>query len=377
MRRAASSILLTVVMVALPSLGQEADQFIEAQVDGRTEELQIDVDTGDLATTGPIWWRRQISVLGPDYVRLHVRISAPPAADAVLVVRGGGSELQYALSTEGSDEFWTGIVLGGNVGLSLMGPSRPVDLELEIDQITMQVDSGEALSTWGEENETKGINHASVPEEVRALGLPVAKLVFQSEGKPRTCTGFLVSMDALLTNEHCVHSAEACDSLDAIFGYEHDAAGRITLGKQFKCAAYSTENSNHDLDATLITLVGEPGGTYGHVSLWAGDPDPDSPLVIIQHPEGKRKQVSFVNCRAMDVPAEGRKPDFDFTHTCDTAGGSSGSPVFNSDGELVGLHHYGFADDDVSTWTENRAVRWTLLRAWMEGRLIELGPEAN
>ena len=61
----------------------------------------------------------------------------------------------------------------------------------------------------------------------------------------------------------------------------------------------------------------------------------------------------------------GRGTGTDFTHTCDSAGGSSGAPVFDAEGHLVGLHHYGFAEAQVQEWTENRAVRLERIRNWV------------
>jgi V8-like Glu-specific endopeptidase len=87
--------------------------------------------------------------------------------------------------------------------------------------------------------------------------------------------------------------------------------------------------------------------------------------MVIQHPGGEPKQVSFIACEAIQDPVDGRGPETDFTHTCDTAGGSSGAPVFDLQGRLVGLHHYGFAEGQIEAWRENRAVRFNRLRGWM------------
>ena len=77
-------------------------------------------------------------------------------------------------------------------------------------------------------------------------------------------------------------------------------------------------------------------------------------LFIIQHPAGETKQISMNECAVSRPVADGRAAATDFAHTCDTLGGSSGSPVFTTDGRLVGLHHYGRG---VGYWNENRAVR--------------------
>jgi hypothetical protein len=39
---------------------------------------------------------------------------------------------------------------------------------------------------------------------------------------------------------------------------------------------------------------------------------------------------------------DGGPTDTDFTHNCDTEGGSSGAPIFTEQGALVGIHHLGF-----------------------------------
>src|SRR5262249_41712879 len=56
-------------------------------------------------------------------------------------------------------------------------------------------------------------------------------------------------------------------------------------------------------------------------------------VTIVQHPEGQKKQVALRDNRIVDVFDE-------FLHyEADTQPGSSGSPVFNDQWELVALHH--------------------------------------
>ena len=56
-------------------------------------------------------------------------------------------------------------------------------------------------------------------------------------------------------------------------------------------------------------------------------------ITIVQHPEGQKKQVALRDNRVVDVLD-------DFLHyEADTQPGSSGSPVFNDQWELVALHH--------------------------------------
>jgi len=63
-------------------------------------------------------------------------------------------------------------------------------------------------------------------------------------------------------------------------------------------------------------------------------------VTIIQHPEGKRKQIALRENQVVDMLD-------DFAHyRTDTAPGSSGSPVFNDQWEIVALHHSGVPKKD-------------------------------
>lgn len=234
-----------------------------------------------------------------------------------------------------------------------------------VDKISYEAETGVPFSIWGGENETRHVHDEAVPEIVHRLMQPVAKLVFQSDALPKTCTGFLIAEDTLLTNQHCINNAEACASLAVVFGYEYGPDNRIRFGEQFTCAGFEPNRSSFELDATLVQLNGSPGLTYGAVDVAATDAEIAGPLIIIQHPGGEPKQVSFIACEALQDPVDGRGPETDFTHTCDTAGGSSGAPVFDQEGRLVGLHHYGFAEGQIEAWTENRAVKFNRLHGWM------------
>jgi len=347
--------------------GASEAQLLEAHVDGRIEPLSIAAGPPDFATAGPVWWRGSVTRFGEGFVRLHLSVEAsgdpPPAIVGVEGDRGG--LFSYAVSDIGSEGIWSGLLPSGTILVSLLGLERPEGLRLAVDRILIESQTGTLFSTWGGVDETLHVNDPAVPESIRALAGPVARLSFVRGGLPRSCTGFLVADAAILTNEHCVADAESCRSMVAIFGYEYDGSNRLSFGKQFRCLAAAAIRTSFDLDAALVTLDGPAGVTFGRVALAEADAAPAAPLVVIQHPGGDPKQVSFINCGVLASPVDGRGTASDVAHSCDTAGGSSGAPVFDAAGHVVALHHYGFAEGQVDDWTDNRAVLGSRIRAWL------------
>jgi len=87
-------------------------------------------------------------------------------------------------------------------------------------------------------------------------------------------------------------------------------------------------------------------------------------VTIVQHPNGQPKQIALRENQIIDV-----LENFLHYHT-DTAPGSSGSPLFNDQWEVVGLHHSGvprrdsegrILTRDDTLWTSamgDAAIRW-------------------
>jgi S1-C subfamily serine protease len=213
-----------------------------------------------------------------------------------------------------------------------------------------------------------------VPDKIRALSGSVALLSFFDAQIPRTCSGFLIGPDILVTNEHCIRSEENCSTMAALFGERRNGQGTES-GPQAYCVAWKPLQSSFELDLTVIRLTASPGPEYGVIPLPDDPPPPAGALAIIQHAGDFPQQVSILDCVAGAAPVAGRVSDTDFTHTCDTAKGSSGSPVLNEDGVLVGVHHFGFNDAQGSAWTENRGVIGNLAIEWLAGQALTLSDE--
>ncbi len=161
-------------------------------------------------------------------------------------------------------------------------------------------------------------------------------------------TGFLISPNLLITNNHVFEKAnDAVNSL-AEFNFQYDTNGKPTETSIFTFDASKFFYTNKDLDFSIVfvnPLTEEKNkklSDYGFLKLSS---DQNKALIseyvsIIQHPAGQYKQIAI---RENQVQA---KDDSFITYSTDTAQGSSGSPVFNDQWQVVALHHSGVPKKD-------------------------------
>lgn len=187
-------------------------------------------------------------------------------------------------------------------------------------------------------------------------------------------TAFLVGPDVCVTNYHVLEpviaGAVAASQVIVRFDYKRSADGVVrNKGTKYRlldddCLMDSSPPSPVDLlvnpagrlpqpdqlDYAVFRLAGEPGeDPVGGAS--AGPQAPkrgwidsvatteqfisNSTMFVLQHPSGEPLKLAFADVIGMN--GNGTR----VRHRVDTAGGSSGSPCFNRNLELVALHHGG------------------------------------
>lgn len=362
-------------MLGVPAAAQEAP-VLEANRAGAVREVEMRFDASTPRPSGSrVIWRRQVAEAGTSYLRLHLRREGAPFPDAARlhIFPDGGERVLLELNDVPEDGLWTGILPGASATLAIESAAAPPsDAVFFVDRLLGQSSEPALFSTHGE-LQLQDILAAEVPEDVRRLSGPVALLSFFDAQIPRTCSGFLIEPDLLVTNEHCIRSEENCSTMAALFGYRRSGTG-TEFGPQVHCAGWTAMQSSFELDLTVIRLTDAPGPEFGVVPLPDDPRSPEGPLTIVQHAGDFPQQVSIIDCAAVAAPVAGRVSDTDFTHTCDTAKGSSGSPVFDQDGVLVGVHHFGFNDVQGSEWSENRGVLGNVAVEWLAEQ-VDTGSE--
>ena len=172
-----------------------------------------------------------------------------------------------------------------------------------------------------------------------AQGLKVARSVayigVRTSEESWSGSGFLVTSNLLLTNNHVIPNADVLTNTLFRFNYEENFFGEAQTPSEYRAKLNGIFHTNKDLDYTIVELEGEPGIKWGCLPLATKDIRRNSRVNIIQHPMGRPKEISFQNNFVEYVGGNAVQ------YVTSTLPGSSGSPVFNDGWEVVALHHAG------------------------------------
>ncbi|WP_025117128.1 trypsin-like serine peptidase [Lysinibacillus fusiformis] len=178
-------------------------------------------------------------------------------------------------------------------------------------------------------------------------------------------SGFLVANDLLLTNNHVFPDAQTADNAEVLFNYEQDIYNHPKNSDEYLCNSEEFFYTNKELDYSLVSLnrkrngdgtfIDLPGSKWGFISLLRNlTIDLGISVNIIQHPRMRQKEVAFKNNFLQKIDGDRHF----IKYTTDTEPGSSGSPAFNDNWDLIALHHAsGDPDpDNPEQWLNNEGV---------------------
>ena len=169
-------------------------------------------------------------------------------------------------------------------------------------------------------------------------------------------TGFLIGHGYLMTNNHVLDNVKDAKKSIAEFDFEQ--------GKQSRRIAIDPNRffiTDKELDFTIVACSQQGIADIKPLPLTRNPATVTryERVNIIQHPEGLPKKVALHDNKVIRVM------DKVIRYRTDTAPGSSGSPVFNNEWELIALHHAGWKDD-INTAT-NEGIRASAIVAHLLG----------
>ncbi len=204
-------------------------------------------------------------------------------------------------------------------------------------------------------------------------------------------TGFLISKDLMMTNNHVIPTVAFAKKVVIQFNYQYTLDGSSIIppdSYELDPDDFFLTNSVSALDFTIVrvrpfarpTTLNDstlkkndsdptvyPGDRYGFISLSNNFLYSVGQLAnIIQHPLGQPKQIAIHEGNLVAVHEN------HLSYTTDTEPGSSGSPVFNNRWQIIALHHSaGSRDTTTHQWTSNEGIRIDKIIAFLNKNLSE------
>ncbi|MCB9611795.1 MAG: trypsin-like peptidase domain-containing protein [Sandaracinus sp.] len=158
------------------------------------------------------------------------------------------------------------------------------------------------------------------------------------------CTGTLIDDDLILTASHCVPTQEFCDDLAIVFDYHYAAEGRLEeIGPEDVYTCTSIEVISYLRDQAIIRLDREVEAPHQPATVRKGEDliRAGERLSVLSHGLGLPLKVDDAS-EMGPIRPEGIDT---FYYSSDVFGGSSGAPILDRRGEVIGVVSRGPAPD--------------------------------
>lgn len=305
-------------------------------------------------------WTASIESPGAVGLRIHFSGLVLPD-DATLTIAGlTGDAFSYSgRGPDGTGEFWSNTIRGDKVNLTVDYAGRNLGsvlqaLRLAIPEIgpisprfpISQPEAGNELCGY---NEACVVNASCLSESpVADAKKAVAMILFISGPYQYICSGGLIANGStgrdnayFMTANHCLSSGSEASTVEAYFDFT-TACGTCndTLDTEPRVLGSTVTASSRTSDYTMLRLTSAP--STATFLRWNSNPVASShgtALYRISHPSGAPQAFSKHTVDTQK-PTCRSWPRGNWIYSTDvigaTEGGSSGSPVVNGAGELVG-----------------------------------------
>ena len=320
--------------------------------------------TGQWSTLpdGTRLWMFDLEVPGAKAVRVHFsEFDLPGGARLLLYGEGEGRPDVYTgRGPFGKGQFWAAAVPGEVVHFQYQAPGgaqgQPVIAFDEISHIYNQP-SPDDLLAWVQDSDARdggGYSPMWLPceEDVNCHAVnttardAVGLIEFVDEQGSKQCSGALLAdsdpntyAGYFLTANHCLDTQDVVNTMTVYWLYQTEYCNGTfpPLSLVPKSNGGTLLATSTTTDFTFIRLVDDPHDGQGFAA-WT-TADPSGTVTGIHHPEHSLKRVSF-GTLTTDPPICGDYPLQNYWYldwtTGTTEGGSSGSPLFNSNWQVVG-----------------------------------------
>jgi hypothetical protein len=287
-------------------------------------------------------WRVQLQSPGAAGLRIHFTNFDVGKGQVEVFGLTSAEPLSYTgTGPDGDGEFWTPVLFSDSVAIEYAPKSGQAEaLPFRIDAVSHWL-AGAATRPAALACE---LDAACYPEW-SDVGRSVARIAFETSDGGYLCSGVLVAPRRsgdppyFLTANHCITNDAEAKSVQFFWMYQAARCGApapdIRSAPTSSGAALVVVASGDLGDASLLRLAASPpAGTPASFNF--AKLAEDSKVTGIHHPAGDYRRISFgVYTPTTGMCSSGYYPIFWSLGI--TEPGSSGSPIFNTQGEVVGL----------------------------------------
>ncbi|TML31925.1 MAG: trypsin-like peptidase domain-containing protein [Actinobacteria bacterium] len=285
-----------------------------------------------------------LSYPGASYVKVHFsRLALLPGDWLTVTDLEGGQSIDYRF---GLRDEWAMSVDGDTAVLTLHG--QGVQRAARNAAITAMRDGSPTESVCGGDDSADAVCYRSSDPVAYNNSRAVARLLINGD---ELCSAWRVGPgNRMLTNHHCFTSTVDARNTEVWFNYECAICGGFAVRRPVKVFADKVLATDPTLDYTLFTVQDFAAvQAFGFLTIDDRAPVAGEELYVPQHPGGDPTILAISsdqdrggNCRVDDPAADGYAVGTDVSYYCDTAGGSSGSPVLSRrTNKVIALHHFG------------------------------------
>lgn len=203
---------------------------------------------------------------------------------------------------------------------------KSVDWKEDLDESTLEKITGEFSTLLPINFLSKGLIKAE----------SVARVCIPQGNRNELGSGFLYKNNWFVTNHHVIKNRESAEKGKVQFNFEESDNGSAVEVSEYTIDVNENQFfTDQDRDCTIVKLNGNPCEKFKCLTLEPVEVKKNDFVNIIQHPGGRSKQIALYRNTVMY--ADNKVVQY----LTDTEPGSSGSPVFNSDWQVVALHNSG------------------------------------
>jgi lysyl endopeptidase len=286
-----------------------------------------------------------LTVSNQDGTETHRYDAVPTTDEWAMSVTGDTAELRLHQTNQSPDLSSSG--LGATVDKVARGFSRTEQATVPEVQLTAPGHDPREESVCGGDESADAVCYKSTDPVAYTRSLAIARLLINGT---ELCTGWRVGPhNRLLTNNHCFDKTAAATDTEVWFNYQCKVCKGKDPYQPIKVWGAQVLATDHVFDFTLFTVADFAAiQKFGYLTLDTVRPVKGQELYVPQHPAGEPTRIAGAlgdhasTCAVSDNAYNGYAARSDVAYYCDTAGGSSGSPVLSrTTNKVVALHHFG------------------------------------